>query len=257
MANENHGPNLTVPAILLVILAALGVSPTLLNAPPPTAPAPPTNALARPAVPAVAEGESPDHSAAKLLEDFFDTDSEQVNSDKPWSHNDAPSIGADSDWAPSDLRRDYQLNFLIASVPEPGSAPLRYEFDAQLDAIGSAAAHAGYTLDSFDIPWLDEAKQNSQEFRLAEGIDFAIPSRGADSTILTLKPKGEKRRSGHEPGLMLFRNDNAKHKNLWSCSWSERIRLAASTKLRCATRSTRFHGLPAGSELTNRPLSTC
>ncbi len=141
--------------------------------------------------PAATGQEVPEHSAAELLENFFDTNSRQINRDKPWSRDDVISA----------VGGGYTVKFLIATLPEPGLASLRSQFDTDLDALSEALNDARYTLASFDLPWLDEAKSDSHEFALDQPIDLSAP--GAEKPSLEIAP-AEHRRSEYDPGLMLF-----------------------------------------------------
>jgi hypothetical protein len=219
------------------MLAALGIGPQLGRSRSDNPAA--QSAAARERAPEK-EKEIYEHSAANLLEEFFDTDPDQIPEGKPWSAGDHPSVCPQADcradrkiWPQDDPRRKYKVDFLIATLPEPASPPLRHEFDTQLDAIETAAGRAGYNLATFDLPWLDETRDRSGEFRFGRTIDIApddsekengdqkprltfkhskkretgserasdaMPFRG-----LTLKPnRDDETRSDRDAGVMLF-----------------------------------------------------
>jgi len=97
----------------------------------------------------------------------------------------------------------YAIEFLIATLPEPGSPPLRGQFDADLDAISFALGRAGYALASFDLPWIDDAQENS---KAAESDDDSGSAKAASRSA----PKaaaGKAHRSQIAPGVMLFHHE--------------------------------------------------
>jgi hypothetical protein len=152
LAAETSSSKLSVPAILIILLAALGIGPPLLNgsrvlnAPPtPAVPTHPSlstesdNSVIRP------------RSALALLDDFFDL--AEVRKQAPSSNGAGPSIPGERSWPRDDARNGYAITFLIATLRAPASPPLR-EFDAFLDAMQLALGRSGYTVDSFALPWL-------------------------------------------------------------------------------------------------------
>ncbi|HVN88474.1 MAG TPA: hypothetical protein VMT61_01535 [Candidatus Binataceae bacterium] len=185
MGADSSRSGLGAPALIIVVLAALGLGPSLFGPKAPT----PNQSSTETATPAVAppnnvsaSEEVPGHSAAALLENFFDTNTTQVN-DRPWSRGDHPSTGEARVLTGS--RAHFQIDFLVASLPEPGSPPLRSQFDADLDAISFAVGRDGYSLANFDLPWIDDASKS-----------------GPSSSDSALAGKGSRSRT--EPGVMLF-----------------------------------------------------
>jgi len=94
--------------------------------------------------------------------------------------------------------RKYRVEFLIATLPEPFSPGLRASFDNELDAITAAANDAGYTLDSFDLPWQDAAKNQPEGLKLAPEIEVlaenppSIVASSASSPIRSRKLKAKR-----------------------------------------------------------------
>jgi hypothetical protein len=134
----------------VVVLAVLGVGAPVLNlshvsnAQPAATRLPATTAMRS------AGAWITSRNAAALLDDFFDNKGNQ--------------------WPADDVRNNYKIAFLIATLPEPASPPLRYEFDAFLDAIQLAMGRDRYVLDSFDLAGLgrdtsfgDPARQGCAE----------------------------------------------------------------------------------------------
>jgi len=191
MASESSRSGFGGPAWIIALLATLGIGPALLTPRSQPVPNATSTKAHRAFPPAPASEEVPEHSAAELLENFLDTNPRQINRDKPWSRDDRIAAAGD----------DYNVRFLIATLPEPDLPPLRSQFDSDLDALSEALNDARYTLASFDLPWLDEAKSDSREFALEQPIDLIAP--GADKPSWEIAPP-ERRRSEHDPGVMLF-----------------------------------------------------
>lgn len=64
---------------------------------------------------------------------------------------------------PDKVRNEaYNIEFLIATVPDPIDSRLPNFFDSFAESIGSAAEAAHYTLDSFALPWM-EANDGDQK----------------------------------------------------------------------------------------------
>jgi hypothetical protein len=77
----------------------------------------------------------------------------------------------------------YDIDFLVATVPDPASSRLPNFFDSFTESIESAAEAAGYTLDRFALPWVEK------------------DAGGHEST-----PRWRKTLYDSIPGLILFRN---------------------------------------------------
>ncbi|MEA2648139.1 MAG: hypothetical protein QOG61_574 [Candidatus Binataceae bacterium] len=167
---------------LIAILAILGLGAPLIrsSAPPNVAPPQPS-----------AKNETAtnyEHSALDLVEEFFDADPDQFDTTRPWSH-DRAWPPADRSWGDDPRGRDH-LGFLIATLPDPSFAPLRYEFDSYLGALQSALGADGYLLDRFDLPWLTLSSDKSF----------------TDASAAKAHPEGTRR-----AGVMLFRKEEPAH----------------------------------------------
>lgn len=219
MADRNNS-GLGAPAVIITLLAALGIGGTLRRS---TAPAnPPTLAGATissaPAKPAAAnvhyeKNGGYEHSAAFLLEKFFSKIDDGVEDKKPWATYQDPVFdpahpaGTDfSSDSPHDPRADYSVRFLIATLPLPTSPPLRYFFDSELDALESAAGTAGYSLDSYDFPW-NEPKDTSGKFQLGSEIDITSPPERPGYSFALNSITDANNRWKHDGGVILFRHD--------------------------------------------------
>jgi hypothetical protein len=174
--------NLSAPALLVIVLAVLGVGSPVLNlshvsnAQPVATRSPATNLM--PSAGAwITRG-----NAAALLDDFFDNKGHQ--------------------WSADDARNNYKVAFLIATLPEPASPPLRYEFDAFLDAIQLAMGRDGYVLDSFDLPELrrETSSGDSKETARPERAEAHCTDVGSRSVSASCRP-----------GILLFRRDTDRH----------------------------------------------
>lgn len=84
----------------------------------------------------------------------------------------------------------YEIEYLIATVPDPKDSRLDHMFDRYLDAIQRAIGVAGYTFDRYWLPW--------------DRSGTATP------VVLTTDPKGPQAvmapRYLYEPGVILFRD---------------------------------------------------
>ena len=143
------------------------------------------------------------HSAAELLEKFFDTKSTQLIANKPWRADNANSAVDDS-LSQAEVEKEFAISFLIETVPASTSASLRHEFDSYLNAIQMAAGRAGYVLDSFDVPWLDEGADHHGRAAPPDG------SAKPDSDHIAARAEVEESpASALDPAVLLFRNDGA------------------------------------------------
>jgi len=59
--------------------------------------------------------------------------------------------------SPGDAR--YEVDFLIATIPDPLDSRLPYLFDRNLSSIERAVEADNYVLDRFDLPWLEELRE--------------------------------------------------------------------------------------------------
>jgi hypothetical protein len=218
VAASNESSNFALPAVLVTILAALGLGAPLLRSP-----AAKPDANTHSGVHASSAAKPPyAHSAVEQILDFFDRDEGQFEPDKPWSRGAHPcGLEMRGGKPTSDCSDDlppYHISFLIATVPDPDSVPLRYQFDTYLDAIEQAANTAGFNLYSFDLPWLKSGEEQSPSFRLGEPIEIDGPSdpsaridawedkdRGNSHGLkLEMKSNDDKPAANWAPGVMLF-----------------------------------------------------
>jgi hypothetical protein len=123
-----------------------------------------------------------------LLGDFF---RDPVEEKEPWWVDSKPT-GA-----------QLSLEFLTATLPDPSSRPLRYQFDGEIQAIQSAITASGYNLIDFAIPWVDEAKEHSEEFTFGRVIVVKVPN--SETPMFSLKPKNDDQtHSERDPRVLLF-----------------------------------------------------
>lgn len=230
-SETNLGPG----ALVLALLAALGVGAPALRAAKGQAGIADSTFQIPVALPQE-QMVSYSHSAAELLEKFFGTNSVQLVDNKPWSADDAQTTVADS-MLQAELEKDFAISFLIETVPASSSASLRHEFDSYLNAIQMAAGRAGYVLDSFDVPWLEEGNDHHDEFRLAPPTereqeqpkepDAAGPDQGSQAARsngsakkadshhnILLRPEIKEAAAAGDPAVLLFRNDAGLSKRL-------------------------------------------
>jgi len=204
LAAETSSSKLSAPAVLIILLAALGIGPPLFNGsrasnaqPRPTAPARPASSANR--------AQIEPRSALALLNDFFALDVVEKRASEPWSSGAGPATTRDRSWLRDDVRNGYSLTFLGATLPAPASPPLRYEFDAFLDALQLALGRAGYMLTSFALPWLGESGASGDGDKgghagavrsIATGVSATPPGvllfhRAGDKRLLVLFVVGE------------------------------------------------------------------
>ncbi len=86
-----------------------------------------------------------------------------------------------------------EIEYLIATVPDPKDTRLDHKFDRTLDAIQRAVAAAGYTFDRYWLPW-DRGKTNE------------LTTSPADPRTAHLAT-----RHLRDPGVILFRNSESKN----------------------------------------------
>jgi hypothetical protein len=124
----------------------------------------------------------------------------------------APLAGNQQSRIP-ETRHDHEIGFLVATVPEPLSPALRYEFDAEIGAIQTAAARAGYWLADFDIPWKATFKDHEGEFRFGRPIKLSFGN--DETTSARLKPDtDDETRADRDPGILLFDLETSSIKKL-------------------------------------------
>ncbi len=195
---ENRSSSgLAGPAVIFILLAALGLGPALRRSPAPAA-APSTGGGTGSTAPAsrtAAAGPELnggyEHGAGYLLEKFFSTLTDKTeNGTKQWATHLVPNPNPKTaeNFPPADPRGGYSVRFLIALLPAPTSPPLQYLFDSELEALQLAAGTAHYSLDSFDLPWTGGSKDSS----------------GKSQPVGT--NSDSESRWKRDPGLILFRN---------------------------------------------------
>lgn len=111
------------------------------------------------------------------------------------SHSDAPS------WD----KRLKGAQVLIVTMPDPRDSRLDFLFDSQLTAVQAAVSQAGWTFDSFQFPWPLESP-------LTASAKASSTEVGLDPYALRLtwgKHAKEAPLHHREPGLLLYRNDDA------------------------------------------------
>jgi hypothetical protein len=79
------------------------------------------------------------------------------------------SAGADTEWLP------WQLQFMVALVPDPLDSQLPAAFDQAIDAIGQGLAYSNsgrsaYLQDRSWIPWNDDAAVKDRAYRVSPGL---------------------------------------------------------------------------------------
>jgi hypothetical protein len=97
------------------------------------------------------------------------------------------------------IRSRYELDFLIATIPDPLDSRLPYLFDRNLASIQRAAEADGYVLDRFDLPWIEEIRKK-----------MPIKEDGKQSET---REKDTERPHPHDtsPGYILFRDPLHEH----------------------------------------------
>ena len=184
MADRNSS-GLAGPAVLITLLAALGIGGSIRHSATPASALPPIGS-ALPSAPAESVGLAgsyeknggDEHGAGYLLQRFFSRLDDGVEDKKAWATRKPPDpakkqpdpFSADFDY--KDPRRNYSIRFLIATLPAPISPPPQYQFDTELAALRSAVAAIDYSLDSFDLPWTGGGKDSAGKFQLAGEIDI-------------------------------------------------------------------------------------
>jgi hypothetical protein len=94
---------------------------------------------------------------------------------------------------------NYEIGFLIATVPDPIESSLGYLFDRHVSAIQLAGQAAQYVPDSFNLPWLEKGDKVVQQGKAIERykLDQMRVPRIAEETKTP--------RHQREPGVMLLR----------------------------------------------------
>src|SRR5262245_46348765 len=125
--------------------------------------------------------------AAKLLCDFFGLQN-QGGDNHPY----------DGDYChiAENIPGGYQIEHIIATIPDPKESRMDYLFDRNLDAIQRAVEATGYVLDRYSLPW------GIQKNSLPPTITLT-----SQPATLTLSTQGAQpqRDYSREPGIILFR----------------------------------------------------
>lgn len=204
---QKHGPIIALAAVL----ALLGWRALPSTAPPaPEAP----DKLASPATKTSGDAPSPSATGvasgwdfAQPLEDFRDNGMSKLD---PKTEK-LPAIGAPK-WGISDL----EIDFLIATVPDPIDSTSGYRFDSVVDAIRLAAENCGYVFDRYSCPWVDSGGTKvgppgpSGVVELTGAIEFT-PLGWLPHFVSAGRPAERHRRYEEQPGMLLFRS--GKHRN--------------------------------------------
>src|SRR5262249_23657793 len=129
--------------------------------------------------------------AAKLLCDFFGLQNQ--------GGDNHPNDG-DYCHIAENIPEGYQIEHIIATIPDTKESRMDNLFDRNLDEIQRAVEATGYVLDRYSLPW------GIQKNSLPPTI--TLPSQPATVTLSTqgAQPQHDYRR---EPGIILFRNINA------------------------------------------------
>ena len=201
-----EGNNFTFGTLLIAAMAALGLSSQRAITSSSTVTAERPQTLGHHILGDVNDDTQGVHSAAKVLQEFFDTDPDQIQSDKPWSNKQSLRRRNCSKPATRSIQ-GYQIKYIIMTIPEPESAPLRYKFDTYLDAVDEAANIAGFVSDSFDLPWLDNTNNRSSDFTLRQPIVL----KGRNGRIeAELKSDQDNNTRASDPGILLYRANETK-----------------------------------------------
>lgn len=128
--------------------------------------------------------------SARLLCDFFgDYFRQEPNAQPKGFSSQIDSVNLKGDYCLlRDIKNDFELDFLVATIPDPKDSRLDYLFDRNLDAIQRAIETAEYVLDRHWLPW-ERAKQ--------PGLTPAQQQAALTST-----------RHLMEPGVMVFRRSD-------------------------------------------------
>jgi hypothetical protein len=99
--------------------------------------------------------------------------------------------------SPGDTK--YEVDFLIATIPDPIDSRLPYLFDRNLSSMERAVEADNYVLDRFDLPWLEELRERQG-------------AKGAGEKTAGNENDGQSPHSfEQDPGLVLFRNPEPVH----------------------------------------------
>ena len=112
-----------------------------------------------------------------------------------------PDLPADQSACLDQLPRDYSIEVLIATLPDPKRSRVASMFDTMLEAIRRAVEAEGYVLDQSNLPW---AESESAETTTVT----ALPGRRLDSWRVTIERKEDPSKTvrARQPGSILFRN---------------------------------------------------
>jgi hypothetical protein len=196
-------------AVLLAILVVLGIK----TLPSPSTPAEPKREGLLPGTPGKAEpgpgvpaSDPTAMSYRQPLIDFLRTG--PATTDMP--------LGEETPW-PTILERlrqeHWQLEFLIAAVPDPVDSSSGYRFDSFVDALQRAAETQQYFLDRYFFPWQREGEGTKTDpSPVPQPKGYGVGQKGAANEVRELlrvtplprEPPQPPRRQ-REPGVLLFR----------------------------------------------------
>jgi hypothetical protein len=98
------------------------------------------------------------------------------------------------------------VGFLIATVPDPIDSSLPHLFDRHLAAMQRGIEAAGYILDRFELPWLEEKEDQERQRPKEPSTIIKKADRGIES--VDSKNTSDLLLHEREPGVMLFRRTN-------------------------------------------------
>jgi hypothetical protein len=108
----------------------------------------------------------------------------------------------------SDPRFNYDVDSIIAMVPDPIESGLSLKLDDEIDAIQRAAESEGYVLDRYKLPWPTPSE------RATKGPAAKIDqSEDSEPTSSDAAHSGAEPLAPSEPGVLLFR-DESRHRLL-------------------------------------------
>jgi hypothetical protein len=98
--------------------------------------------------------------------------------------------------AESAKRQGYQLEFMVALIPDPIDSHLSNRFDEALDALQRGIAQSGYLLDRASLPWQGEAAQKRLYRSIPGGLLFRKVDMNGQRLLLAVFLVGENPKGG-------------------------------------------------------------
>ena len=140
---------------------------------------------------------SPDEDPLKPLYEFVDVEKQDDRRGKAILMGTARQPGVST---------SYQVQFVIATVPDPVDSHLAQLFDRALDAIQRGMESAGYILDRFSLPWKRGTLMR---------WDASLPVLTDDGRVLSLTSKATSSDLHRRiPGMLLFRKPGSGQQQL-------------------------------------------